>query len=110
MRAKARVRQSEIQIEIVKQNIEVEVQTALSEIESATELLNATEKTTELATEALRLADERYAVGRATYLENLQARLALTQARNNKVRAKYRYLSAGADLDRAIAANLIEFF
>ena len=110
MRAKARVRQSEIQIEIVKQNIEVEVQTALSEIESATELLNATEKTTELAIEALRLADERYAVGRATYLDNLQARLALTQARNNKVRAKYRYLSAGADLDRAIAANLIEFF
>ena len=110
IQAKARIRQSEIQIEIVKQNIEVEVQTALSEIESATELLNATEKTTELAVEALRLADERYAVGRATYLENLQARLALTQARNNKVRAKYRYLSAGADLDRAIAANLIEFF
>ena len=68
------------------------------------------EKTTELAIEALRLADERYAVGRATYLDNLQARLALTQARNNKVRAKYRYLSAGADLERAIAANLIEFF
>ena len=109
MQAKARVRQSEIQIEIVKQNIEVEVQTALSEIESATKLLNATEKTTELAIEALRLADERYAVGRATYLDNLQARLALTQARNNKVRAKYRYLSAGADLERAIAANLIEF-
>ena len=110
MQAKARVRQSEIQIELVKQNIEVEVQTALSEIESANELLNATEKTTELAIEALRLADERYAVGRATYLDNLQARLALTQARNNKVRAKYRYLSAEADLDRAIAANLIEFF
>ena len=110
MQAMARVRQSEIQIEIVKQNIKVEVQTALSEIESATELLNASEKTTELAIEALRLADERYAVGRATYLDNLQARLALTQARNNKVRAKYRYLSAGADLKRAIAANLIEFF
>ena len=110
MQAMARVRQSEIQIEIVKQNIKVEVQTALSEIESATELLNASEKTTELAIEALRLADERYAVGRATYLDNLQARLALTQARNNKVRAKYRYLSAGADLERAIAANLIEFF
>ena len=110
MQAMARVRQSEIQIEIVKQNIKVEVQSALSEIESATELLNASEKTTELAIEALRLADERYAVGRATYLDNLQARLALTQARNNKVRAKYRYLSAGADLERAIAANLIEFF
>ena len=110
MQAMARVRQSEIQIEIVKQNIKVEVQTALSEIESATELLNASEKTTELAIEALRLADERYAVGRATYLDNLQARLALTQARNNKVRAKYRYLSAGADLERAIAANLVEFF
>ena len=110
MQAMARVRQSEIQIEIVKQNIKVEVQTALSEIESATELLNASEKTTELAIEALRLADERYAVGRATYLDNLQARLALTQARNNKVRAKYRYLSAGADLARAIAANLVEFF
>ena len=110
MQAMARLRQSEIQIEIVKQNIKVEVQTALSEIESATELLNASEKTTELAIEALRLADERYAVGRATYLDNLQARLALTQARNNKVRAKYRYLSAGADLERAIAANLIEFF
>ena len=110
MQANARVRQSEIQVEIVKQNIKVEVQTALSAIESATELLNATEETTELAIEALRLADERYAVGRATYLENLQARLALTQARNNKVRAKYRYLSAGADLDRAIAANLIDIF
>ena len=110
MQAMARVRQSEIQIEIVKQNIKVEVQTALSEIESATELLNASEKTTELAIEALRLADERYAVGRATYLDNLQASLALTQARNNKVRAKYRYLSAGADLERAIAANLVEFF
>ena len=110
MQAMARVRQSEIQIEIVKQNIKVEVQTALSEIESATELLNASEKTTELAIEALRLADERYAVGRATYLDNLQARLALTQARNNKVRAKYRYLSAGADLERAIAANLFDFF
>ena len=110
MQAMARVRQSEIQIEIVKQNIKVEVQTALSEIESATELLNASEKTTELAIEALRLADERYAVGRATYLDNLQASLALTQARNNKVRAKYRYLSAGADLERVIAANLIEFF
>jgi outer membrane protein TolC len=103
--AKARVRQSELQLKKVKQNIEVEVRLALSELESATELLDATQQTTELATEALRLAEERYAVGLATYLENLQARLALTEARNNKAQAKYRYLSALVDLEYAMAAN-----
>lgn len=108
--AKARVRQSEIQLKKVKQNIEVEVRLALSELESATELLDATQQTTELATEALRLAEERYAVGLATYLENLQARLALTEARNNKVQAKYRYLSSVVDLEHAMAANSTKLY
>ena len=100
--AESKLRQSQIELQRIHQSIAVEVKRAVSELESAQELLKATRQATALAEESLALAKQRYELGMSTYLENLQSRLALTEARFNKVQARYKYLSAIADLDRAI--------
>ena len=52
----------------------------------------AAREVTGQAEEALRLANERYTVGSSTFLDTLQARVALTDARNNELQANYSYL------------------
>jgi TolC family type I secretion outer membrane protein len=100
--AKSRVRQSELTLDEARLSVEIEVRRAISELESAAELVEAAGLVTGQAEEALRLANDRYSVGSSTFLDTLQARVSLTEARNNQLQANYSYLLALANVQRAI--------
>lgn len=82
--------------------VEVEVRRALSSLQEAGELAEAAQLVVAQAEEAVRLADARYGAGTVTQLEVLEARVALTEARTNQIRANYSYNVASAAVRRAI--------
>ena len=103
-----RVRTARAQLEQARLNqgstdlsVDVEVRQAFSTLEEAKELVGATGQTVAQATEALRLATERFHVGSATQLDVLTSQVALTQAKTNQVQANYNYLVAVATMRRA---------
>jgi TolC family type I secretion outer membrane protein len=102
LQAKSQVRQSELTLDEARLSVEIEVRRAISELESAAELVEAAGLVTGQAEEALRLANDRYSVGSSTFLDTLQARVSLTEARNNQLQANYSYLLALTDVQRAI--------
>jgi TolC family type I secretion outer membrane protein len=102
LQAKSRLRQGELTLNETRLAVEIEVRRAVSELQSAAELVDAATQVTEQAEEALRLANERYNVGSSTLLDTLQARVSLTEARNNQLQANYSYLVALTDVQRAI--------
>ncbi|MGC4071099.1 MAG: TolC family protein [Nibricoccus sp.] len=84
--------------------VEVEVRRAHSSLLEAAELADAAAKVVGQAEEALRLADARYAAGTATQLDVLEARVSLTDSRNNQLQANYSHNVAVAALRKAIGA------
>lgn len=102
VQAKSQLRQAQLQLKETQLDIEVEVRRAISGLQEATELTEAARQVTTQAEEALRVANERYNVGSSTYLDILQARVSLTDARNNELQANYSYLVAVANFQRAI--------
>ncbi len=71
----------------LREDIAVEVRRAYASLQEAVELVTATSKVVEQATESLRLARERYRTGAATFLDTLNSQVALTQARTNYILA-----------------------
>ena len=106
VQARSQVRQAELSLEQSQLDIEVEVRRALSGLQEADELAQAAAKVIDQAEEALRLAQVRYDSGTSTYLDLLQAQVALTQARNNQLRANYSHQVARAQLDRATGVRV----
>ena len=84
--------------------VEVEVRRAHSSLQEAAELADSATKVVAQAEEALRLADSRYAAGTATQLDVLEARVALTESRNNQLQANYSHNVAVAAMRKAIGA------
>jgi outer membrane protein TolC len=84
---------------------EVEVRTAFSSFQEATELADASQKVVAQAEEAVRLATARYNAGTATKLDVLQAQVDLTTARTNQVQAYYTYNVAVARLRKAMGMS-----
>ena len=82
--------------------IDVEVRRALSSLQEATELADASQKVVAQAEESLRLANARYSAGTATQLDVLQSQVDLTTARTNQIQAYYSYNIAVARLRKAI--------
>ncbi|HYC73171.1 MAG TPA: TolC family protein [Opitutaceae bacterium] len=82
-------------------SIDVEVRRAVSSLQEATELAEASAKVVEQAEEALRLANARFSAGTATQLDVLTAQTDLTTARLNQLEANYRFNVAVAALRRA---------
>jgi len=94
--------QSQLTTSEAELSIAVEVRRALSSLQEATELAEASKKVIEQAEEAVRLADARYAAGTATQLDVLQARTDLTTARLNQLQAFYSFNVASAAVRRAM--------
>ncbi|MGQ9604285.1 MAG: TolC family protein [bacterium] len=103
----------EKQVEIARQNlrdaIELEVRSALLGISTAREMVKSQEKSVEMAAEGLRIANERYIQGYATNLEVMDAQLALTRARNNRIQAIYDLNIAIARAKKAMGLVLKEY-
>ncbi len=101
--ARARLESARIVYEDSVRQVELEVQTALSRLLEARELIDSQAKTVEQAKEALRLSRERVSAGAGTQLEVLDARVALTQAQTTELQAVYDYNVALAEYERATA-------
>ncbi|MBP6865036.1 MAG: TolC family protein [Candidatus Didemnitutus sp.] len=102
VQARSQLQQTQLAFEEAELSVTVEVRRALSSLQEATELAEASKRVVEQADEAVRLADARYSAGTATQLDVLQARTDLTTARLNQLEAYYRFNVAHAAVRRAM--------
>jgi outer membrane protein len=102
VQAKSVLEQSRLLFTEAQLTAEVEVRTAYSTFEEATELADASQKVVGQAEEAVRLATARYDAGTATQLDVLQSQVDLTTARTNQLQAYYQYNVAVASMRKAI--------
>jgi outer membrane protein len=85
--------------------VELEIQTAYSNLQQNQELVKSQEKNVELADEALRLAKARLDAGAGVQLDVLNATVQLLQAQSTRLQALFGYNSSLADFDRATGAQ-----
>lgn len=100
--AKSRLMQTQLALDEATLAIDVEVRRAHSALTEAWELVEASGKVVEQATEALRLANVRYGAGTATQLDVLTSQVSLTDARLNQLVAFYNYNVALAAMRKAL--------
>jgi outer membrane protein TolC len=81
--------------------VELEIQQAASNLAQNRELIQATEKNEETASEAVRLAKARLDAGAGTQLDVLNAQVQLTTAQSTRLQALFGYISSLAEFDRA---------
>lgn len=99
---KNQIAQVTLQRIYARQQLEVQVRSAMNDLLTARETMLAQELTVEQARKAYRISDTRYRAGAGTILELNSAQLAQTQAQLNFSQAIYDYLSAKAEYDRII--------
>jgi outer membrane protein TolC len=85
----------------LERNVELDVTRAVSLITNARAALKTSETAVRQAQEALDISNEGYRLGVRTYLEVMDAQLALTVARSNRLKAEKEYSTARARLDQA---------
>jgi outer membrane protein TolC len=85
--------------------VELEVQTAYSNLEQNRELIKSQEKNVEQAEEALRLAKARLDAGAGVQLDVLNAQVQLLTAQSTQLQALFGYNSSLAEFDRATGAQ-----
>ena len=100
--ARSLVEQSRLSLTEAQLAVDVDVRRAFSQWQEASELADSSKKVVEQATEAVRLANARYAAGTSTQLDVLQAQVDLTTARTNQIQAYYTYNVAVASLRNAM--------
>lgn len=100
--AKANIRATEANTEVLRQNIVKEVEQAYLDLVAARELIRATGKAREAAQENWRLAQGRYKAGIGTIIEVTDAQVQFSQADLKFVQALYDYRVNEAKLDKAI--------
>ncbi len=112
IRDELQVRQSEVRLQQLGNQVRLEVENALVALERARETYDAAVETRQLQEEALGAERERYAVGASTSFFVIQYQRDLEQARSTEVIAKNNYAKARNALDRAtgdiLARNRIE--
>lgn len=102
--ARAKLEQAHALYNDAVAQVDLEVQQAYSNLCQATETVNSQMKSIAQAQEALRMARERLAAGVGTQLDVLNATVALTQTRTTTLQARYQYLAALAEFQRATAS------
>lgn len=100
--ARSAVEQSRLGLNEQSLAVDVEVRRALSSLQEATELAEASQKVVVQAEESLRLANARYSAGTATQLDVLQSQVDLTTARTNQIQSFYSYNVAVAKVRKAV--------
>lgn len=108
MRTRGRVRQARASLDETRSRaeqerlaVELQARAAHGDVIEAIEFVASQEKNAERAEEAFRLAVASNEAGKATQLDVLDARVALTVARSLQVQADYAYSAARARLDHA---------
>ena len=85
--------------------VELEIQTAYSNLQQNIELIKSQEKNVNLAEEALRLAKARLDAGAGVQLDVLNAQVQLLTAQTTQLQALFGYNSSLAEFDRATGAQ-----
>ena len=85
--------------------VELEIQTAYSNLQQNRELIVSQEKNVEQAEEALRLAKARLDAGAGVQLDVLNAQVQLLTAQSTRLQALFGYNSSLAEFDRATGAQ-----
>jgi len=85
--------------------VELEIQQAASNVVQNRELIQATEKTVEEASESVRLAQARLDAGAGVQLDVLNAQVQLTTAQSNRLQALFGYIASVAEFDRVTGAQ-----
>ena len=85
--------------------VELEIQTAYSNLQQNIELIKSQEKNVNLAEEALRLAKARLDAGAGVQLDVLNAQVQLLTAQTTSLQALFGYNSSLAEFDRATGAQ-----
>ena len=88
-------------LEQTRRDASLEVTRAFYNVEEARQRVKVSKETVSLAEEELRLAEEKYRLGGGTMLEQIDAQVALSQARTANIQALSDYLLSQADLVRA---------
>lgn len=99
---KNQIAQVGMQKEYVRQQLDVQLRSAINELLAARATMLAQRATVEQAVKAYRIADTRFRAGAGTILELNTAQLSETQARLNYSQAIYDYLSANAEYERIL--------
>lgn len=105
IQARSVLEQTRLILEELTLAVDVEVRRALSSLQEATELADASTKVVAQGEESLRLANARYSAGTATQLDVLQTQVDLTTARTNQIQAYYNYNVALARVRKAVGLN-----
>ncbi|HVU35500.1 MAG TPA: TolC family protein [Opitutaceae bacterium] len=100
--ARSAAEQAKLALNEAQLAADVQVRQAYSQWQEATELVQSSQKVVDQATEAVRLANARYAAGTSTQLDVLQAQVDLTTASTNRIQAYYTYDVAVASLRNAM--------
>lgn len=100
--AKARLRQFEIQLKSVEEDVFLDVQQSLLNLKNAEEYVESQRLNLQHAEEGLRLAMTGYREGINTEVEVVDARSALTEARGNYYRALYDHNTSRLALTHAM--------
>ena len=97
--------QQEITYDDDVRQVELEIQTAASNLLQNRETVVATQKNLETSAEALRLAKARLDAGAGTQLDVLNAQVQQTTAQSTYLQALFGYISSLAEFDRATGAQ-----
>jgi outer membrane protein len=104
---RALLQESKITYDDDVRQVELEVQTAYSNLQQNQELVTSQEKNVELAEEALRLAKARLDAGAGVQLDVLNATVQLLTAQSTRLQALFGYNSSLAEFDRATGAQSV---
>lgn len=103
------VRKSQEQLVNVERGLRIGLTSTIGSLRAARLRIEAQERTVEQAERGYKIVTARFLSGAATQLEVNDAELALTQAKVNRIQARYDYLVASAELDQFLGrlpANL----
>lgn len=94
-----------VQREQVQKGINLEIIQARSRLEEAQKNIQAQKEGVELAQKGLKIAEVQYENGLVTQIEVMDAQIALNQARMNELNARYDYISAQAQMEKALGGE-----
>jgi outer membrane protein TolC len=101
-KARARVNEADWSEKAVRDQVQVDLQEALGNLNTARATITASKRQVEAQEEAYQAAVSFYERGKSTYFEVLSAQADLTQAKASYVLAVSDYLNASARLDRVV--------
>ncbi|MEK8020535.1 MAG: TolC family protein [Candidatus Parabeggiatoa sp.] len=104
--AKVALRQSEIALQELKENIAIAIQDAVRDIKMKWEQVKLARRARELSQQQLEIELEKFKVARSSNFQIVSFQNALIRAENNEIRTKVSYLNALTDLDMLLGTTL----